>query len=60
MRDREALEIAGRLESLGVVVKSPELLEAQQSLEKFAKNGNRGLRRDRERAARKRGRGVTR
>lgn len=60
MDDRAALEMADRLQAMGVEVRSAELRESSVRLRHFAENGNRDLRRRRDRAGRKRGKGVTR
>lgn len=53
----EALERAGRLAELGVVIRSAELTEHAKSLKTFnAAGGNRAMRRAAKRAARRRGR----
>lgn len=61
MRDDEAIAIAQRLEVIGVEVRSQSLRESAEELARWRQNGgNRALRRENARAARKRGRGVTR
>lgn len=60
MNDLKALEMADRLQTLGIEVRSAELRETSKRFRAFAENGNRELRRRKTRAQRKRGRGVTR
>jgi hypothetical protein len=60
MRDDEAIAIAQRLEVIGVEVRSQSLRESAEEHARWRQNGNRALRRQNARAARKRGRGVTR
>jgi hypothetical protein len=56
-----ALEIAGRLEAMGVTIRSAELLEVADTLRTFeAGGGNRAMRRRFKRSFRRRGRGYTR
>lgn len=55
MNDQEKLDVARRLSTLGVQIKSPELLELHERTEHFKTNGNRELRRRAKRQSRKRG-----
>jgi hypothetical protein len=55
MNDLEAINRASRLEQMGIVVRSPQLLEKAQSIAAFnAAGGNRAMRRAAKRAARRR------
>lgn len=57
MNDLEAINTALRLEQMGLVVRSPELVEKAKAIVAFNQaGGNRAMRRQRARAARRRGR----
>lgn len=59
MNQLAAIEIAQRLEAMGVTVRSVELLDDAENLRRFGTHGNRDLRRRLKRSQRRRGRGVT-
>jgi hypothetical protein len=55
VNDVEAINRASRLEQMGIVIRSPELLEKAQSIAAFVEaGGNRAMRRAAKRAARRR------
>lgn len=57
MNDLEALQTAARLEAMGIAVRSPSLLEKQQTMIEFReRGGNRAMRRATKRAQRRKGR----
>lgn len=54
MNELEALQRTGRLEELGFVVRSPELIKAAKSIVEFNnRGGNRAMRRAAAKAARR-------
>lgn len=59
MNPLAAIEIAGRLEQMGITIRSAELLDTAETLRSFNANGNRDLRRRLKRVQRRRGKGWT-
>jgi hypothetical protein len=54
MNDLDKLQAAGRLEQLGITVRSAELAETAKKMRDFNETGNRALRRAKARAERRR------
>jgi hypothetical protein len=57
VKDRDALQLAGRLQALGIAIRSAELSQKARATNEFVqRGGNRAMRRARKRAMKKRGR----